>query len=48
MGNVISIIFKLIGGLGLFLFGMKLMSDGLQSFAGKQLHKILNFLTNNR
>ncbi|MCK4666373.1 Na/Pi cotransporter family protein, partial [Candidatus Dependentiae bacterium] len=25
-----------------------LMSDGLQSFAGKQLHKILNFLTNNR
>lgn len=45
---IINIIFQLFGGLGLFLFGMKLMSDGLQSIAGKQLRKILSFLTNNR
>ncbi|MDD3625840.1 MAG: Na/Pi symporter, partial [bacterium] len=43
-----SIIFGLLGGLGLFLFGMKMMSEGLQSIAGKQLRKILELLTNNR
>ena len=30
-----------IGGLGLFLFGMELMSDGLKKVAGKKLKKVL-------
>lgn len=39
---------ELLGGLGLFLFGMKLMSDGLQKSAGKGLRTILEKLTSNR
>jgi phosphate:Na+ symporter len=41
-------IFGLIGGLGLFLFGMKIMSEGLQKVAGDRMRKILSALTNNR
>ena len=43
-----NILFGLMGGLGLFLFGMKVMSDGLQKFAGDRMRKILAALTNNR
>ena len=32
-----SIIFMLAGGLGLFLFGMKLMSEGLEKAAGARM-----------
>ncbi len=38
-------IFCTIGGLGLFLFGMKLMSDGLKAVAGRKLKKILEAMT---
>jgi len=38
----------LFGGLGLFLFGMKLMSEALQKSAGKGLKNILAKLTTNR
>jgi len=38
-------IFCLIGGLGLFLFGMRLMSDGLRAVAGQKLRKILESIT---
>lgn len=41
-------IFKLFGGLGLFVYGMKLMGDGLQKAAGEKLKKILEALTSNR
>ncbi|MCF8000438.1 MAG: Na/Pi cotransporter family protein [Halanaerobiales bacterium] len=37
----------LTGGLGLFIYGMKQMSEGLQKTAGKRLRHILAFLTNN-
>jgi phosphate:Na+ symporter len=43
-----SLIFGLIGGLGMFLFGMKIMSEGLQKIAGDRMRKILSALTNNR
>jgi phosphate:Na+ symporter len=43
-----KLIFGLVGGLGLFLFGMKIMSEGLQKIAGAQMRKILAALTNNR
>lgn len=36
------------GGLGLFLFGMKLMSDGLEQVAGARMRSILEFFTKNR
>lgn len=43
-----KLIFGLVGGLGLFLFGMKTMSEGLQKVAGDRMRKILAALTNNR
>jgi phosphate:Na+ symporter len=43
-----TVIFGLLGGLGLFLFGMKIMSEGLQKIAGDRMRKILAALTNNR
>jgi phosphate:Na+ symporter len=43
-----SLLFGLMGGLGLFLFGMKIMSEGLQKVAGNRMRKILAALTNNR
>lgn len=42
--NVLS----LLGGLGLFLFGMKIMGDGLEKAAGNRLKKILGYVTHNR
>ncbi len=43
-----SILFGVLGGLGLFLFGMKIMSEGLQKVAGDRMRRILAALTNNR
>lgn len=43
-----KIIFGLVGGLGMFLFGMKLMSEGLQKIAGDRMRHILTSLTSNR
>ena len=39
---------RLIGSLGLFLYGMKIMSEGLQKFAGDSLRRILTPMTTNR
>ena len=39
---------KLIGSLGLFLYGMKIMSEGLQKVAGDRLRGILTAMTTNR
>lgn len=43
-----AIAFALVGGLGLFLYGMKLMSDGLEKAAGAKMRGILEFFTKNR
>ena len=40
-------ILQLLGGLGLFLFGMKLMGDGLELVAGSKLRSLLEKLTSN-
>jgi len=37
---------QLIGGLGLFLFGMQMMASGLQKAAGDRMRRILEILTN--
>jgi phosphate:Na+ symporter len=44
----IGIFFRILGSLGLFLFGMKIMSDGIQQAAGDRLQRVLNFMTGNR
>ena len=38
----------LLGSLGLFIFGMKIMSDGLQRTAGEKLRRMLGSITSNR
>lgn len=40
--------FKLLGSLALFLYGMKIMSEALQKFAGDRLRSILTAMTTNR
>lgn len=47
MGIIITIL-EVIGSLGLFLYGMKVMSDGIQKAAGDGLKGILNRITSNR
>lgn len=44
----LEMIFHFIGGLGLFLYGMHIMADGLQKSAGGKLKKLMGFLTKNR
>ena len=41
-------VFSLLGGLSLFLFGMKIMGEGLERTAGNRLKNILNIVTHNR
>ena len=43
-----ELIVNLLGGLGLFLFGMKFMSEGLQKAAGARLRSILEAMTKNK
>ncbi|MEG2354087.1 MAG: Na/Pi cotransporter family protein [Clostridium sp.] len=46
--DITNMVIKLIGGLGLFLFGMKLMGDGLENAAGEKLKLILEKVTTNK
>ena len=46
--DIVTLLLRLIGGLSMFLFGMKIMSDGIQKSAGDRLRKTLNFMTGNR
>ena len=46
--NDIEMLFKFAGGLGLFLYGMNIMSDGLQKAAGDKMKSLLGILTGNR
>ena len=43
-----NLLFKLVGGLGIFLLGMKYMSDGMQAVAGSRLRGMISLATNNR
>lgn len=47
MNDYVKIVFGLMGGLALFLYGMNSMSDALQKTAGEKMKKILSFLTKN-
>ena len=46
--NISGMVLGLIGGLGLFLYGMTLMSDSLEKAAGAKLRGVLELFTNNR
>ena len=46
--NTGQMVIILLGGLAIFIFGMKLMSEGLQRMADRRLKSILQFMTRNR
>lgn len=46
--NDVSSVFGFIGGLGMFLYGMSIMADGMQKTAGSKMSSFLGMLTNNR
>lgn len=46
--QMLELAFQVIGGLGIFLFGMHNMSEGMQNLAGNKLKKIIGAFTNNR
>ncbi|WP_245535443.1 Na/Pi cotransporter family protein [Sphaerochaeta pleomorpha] len=46
--KAIMSIFQIIGSLGLFLYGIKLLSEGLQKSAGDKMKAILRLMTKNR
>jgi len=43
-----ALVFKAVGGLGIFLLGMKFMSDGMQAVAGNRLRGLISAVTNHR
>ena len=46
--QILTPILQLIGSLGFLLYGMKLMSDGVQRSAGEKLQRALSVITGNR
>ncbi|MDR0638540.1 MAG: Na/Pi cotransporter family protein [Spirochaetaceae bacterium] len=45
---IVESLFRLVGGLSLFMYGIKMMSDALQRVAGKRLQSTIGFMTANR
>jgi len=46
--DILTLLLRMTGGLCMFLYGMKMLSDGLQKSAGERMRKTLNFMTGNR
>ena len=46
--SILKFVFAFSGGLGMFLYGMNMMGDGLQKSAGGKMKRLLGYLTNNR
>ena len=47
IGDILLIIIKFAGAVVVFIYGMKLMSEGLQKFAGNKMRSIMGQMTNN-
>jgi phosphate:Na+ symporter len=47
-GLGLSIAMSVLGGLGIFMLGMKYMSEGMQAIAGNSLRRMISLVTNNR
>lgn len=45
---LMNLVFELLGGLGIFLLGMKNMSEGMQAVAGSSLRRMIGMVTNHR
>ena len=48
MGEIVEIVVSMLGGLGMFLYGMRMMSNGLELTAGNSMKSVLEKLTSNR
>ena len=48
MNSTLEVIFGLLGGLAVFIFGMNMMSDCLQKAAGEKMKRILDITYQNR
>ena len=46
--EAIKMVFNIVAGLGIFLLGMKNMSEGMQAVAGDRLRRLINSITGNR
>ena len=46
--NVVLTLFQICGSLGLFLYGMQILSDGLQKSAGSKMKSVVRFMTGSR
>jgi len=46
--GIVNVLIQTVGGLGLFILGMKMMTEGLQLSAGKRIKKILEAVSSNR
>nr|WP_320190689.1 Na/Pi cotransporter family protein [uncultured Desulfobacter sp.] len=46
--DILKILIETLGGLGLFILGMKTMTDGLQATAGQKIRRILEAISSNR
>lgn len=46
--DYLSMLTLVAGGLGIFMFGMRLLSDGTQALAGPKLNKLISAVTDNR
>lgn len=46
--EVLGTLFTFVGGLGMFLYGMNVMADGLQKSAGGKMKQLMGILTRNR
>ena len=44
---ILNIIIQVVGGLGMFLYGMKIMSDSIQELAGYKLREMISRMTSN-
>jgi len=45
---MIGLVLRFIGSVGVFLFGMRIMSEGIQKVAGDRLQTVINYMTRNR
>jgi Na/Pi-cotransporter len=46
--NIFMVVVAVLGGLALFILGMQMMSDGLQTVAGENMRRLLQFFASNR
>ncbi|MBQ1662413.1 MAG: hypothetical protein II054_07910, partial [Treponema sp.] len=46
--NLVSTVLQLLGSLAFLLYGMKMLSDGIQKSAGSKLQTALGWMTGNR